>query len=90
MTIQKALKKPWLSPKTAPKDKTFIGIFTEYPYPSQAHWNAASKGWVYVIPQVELLDGKWNDHYFETVSAKKEDLIAWVPMEEWKWLLPTK
>lgn len=91
MTVPKALQAafknaPWLIPELAPKDKPFIGVFKGYPYPSQAHWNDASKKWVYVTLQAEcyMQDGKYDDVYFENVYVDKEDLIAWIPTEEWK------
>lgn len=89
MTVPKALQPafentPWIIPELAPKDKPFIGVFEGYPYPAQAHWNAASNKWVHVMLCVGLLNSEWNDHYFENVWSEKDDLIARIPMEEWK------
>ena len=89
MTLPKQIKAafentPWLIPELAPEDKCFIGIFKDYPYPAQAHWSELYKKWIYVIIQCDMGSGEWNDIYFQNESDNKEDLIAWIPMEEWK------
>jgi len=89
MTLPKQIKAafentPWLIPELAPKDKCFIGVFNGYPYPAQAHWNEQSQQWAYVVIQCDMVNGEWNDYYFQNMYADKEELIAWIPMEELK------
>ena len=63
--------------KTPPKDKTIIATFEGYPWETIAIWNPVDNKWVYVTSQCGMVNGEWNDWYFENETADEDELISW-------------
>lgn len=75
----------WFIPEIAPKDGTLIiAKFRNYPTPLAAMWNGHDQEWVAASPQVEPVNGVWNDWYFENERFKHEELTAWANIDEAK------
>lgn len=77
------MKSPaWLHPETAPKDGTAFLAHLGYPWPVVAAWNGYSEQWVYANNQIGIVDGKWNDAYFENEYEPTDELIGWMSLPE--------
>lgn len=75
-----ANKQSWHPPETAPKDGTAFLANLDYPFPVLAAWNGANNEFVYADLNVGMVDGKWNDTYFENDYISADKLIAWQPL----------
>ena len=61
-----------------PRDGTIIiAEFKSYPTPLAACWNGCDKKWVAAVPNVEPVNGIWNDWYFENESFEDADIVGW-------------
>jgi len=67
------------TPKTAPKDTTFLGHFG-WPWLCMTRWNEATGQWTYANYQVGLYEGEWTDTYFETENEPEAALKGWLPL----------
>ena len=66
-------------PDTAPKDENFLGYFG-YPWWNMTRWNEASQKWATAEMQIGMVEGEWNDTYFETEYNPPADLRGWMPL----------
>lgn len=77
------MKSPaWRKPETAPKDGTAFLAHLGYPWPVVALWNGYTGQWVYASTQIGMVDGKWNDAYFENEYEPVGALKGWMPLPE--------
>jgi len=53
-----------------------------YPWPVLAAWNGCDDVYVYANLQVGMVDGVYNDTYFETESESKTGVKRWMPLPE--------
>lgn len=51
-----------------------------YPWPVVAAWNKCDEEWVVANLQVSMVNGEWNDTYFENEHEKT--IKRWMPMPE--------
>jgi len=68
----------WQPADTAPKDRPVLAIINQTMPPVVAIWNGAGEIWSVAVVQADLLDGKWNDTYFETEQV--EEIEYWMPI----------
>ena len=61
----------------APKDREIIGEFKNYPFTVVCIWNDHMKKWVYASVQLNMMNGKWNDPYFENDYFDEDQLVRW-------------
>ena len=73
-----AAQPQWQPPETAPKDGSTFLADVGYPWAMVCAWNAAISQWIYAEYQVNMVDGEWNDPYFET--EYEYDIKAWMPL----------
>lgn len=67
-------------PDTAPRDMTvFLGNFG-YPWLLMTAWNGADEKWVTATLQLGLVDGEYNDSYFENEREHPDELRGWLPI----------
>ena len=64
---------------TAPKDKVIL-LDVGYPCLFCGHWNDYDKKWVYAELNANMVDGVYNDTYFENEYEKEPR--GWLPMPE--------
>ena len=72
----------WQPGKTAPKDREIIAILDQKFPPVVAIWNGACGVWSFASVNCNLVDGEWNDTYFET--DQRAEIEYWMPMPEGK------
>lgn len=73
----------WQPIESAPKDGTQIFISGVMPWPVVAAWNGHHSAWGYASQQCELVDGEWNDYYWETDSIHPENNdLNWMPLPQ--------
>ena len=70
----------WRSMKTAPKNGSAILLDIDMPWPVVACWSEHEKRWVFANHQINMVNGKWNDPYWE--SEWENDALAWMPMPD--------
>jgi len=70
----------WLPMDSAPKDGTLILLLCGWPFALPAVWNEASATWVVAMPQTNMVDGEWNDPYWESEREPAENAKGWMPL----------
>lgn len=74
-------KVTWLTtepPKTGNQFLADVG----FPWPVVAAWNGCDENWVYANLQCGMVDGVYNDTYFETEREPAEGIKRWMPFPE--------
>ena len=72
----------WQPGETAPTGYPILAIIDQTMPPVVAIWNGASEVWSFASVNCELVDGEWNDTYFET--EQRAEIEYWMPMPEGK------
>jgi len=66
-------------PETFPRNETFLGD-VGYPWLALCIYHPAHKALAVAELQVDLLDGEWQDLYFQTETLPISDLKGWLPL----------
>ena len=69
----------WVAAELAPKTGEQILANVGLPWPVMACWNAHDSQWSYANLQINMMEGEYNDPYFETESAHNYVLKGWMP-----------
>ncbi|GAG05046.1 unnamed protein product [marine sediment metagenome] len=69
----------WNDPKTAPKDKPVI-LNVGLPWSVVGVWNEPIGQWTYSSYQIGMLNGEFNDTYFE--NEYSSTILGWQDMPE--------
>lgn len=73
----------WLKTEP-PKDGSMFIADVDLPFPVVAAWNGFHGEYVYASLQVNMVDGIYNDFYFETEYDHRTQVKAWMPLPEIK------
>ena len=71
----------WLTTEP-PKDGSMFIADIGYPFPVVIAWNAYNKNWVFANYQINMIDGEYNDPYFETEREAEDGINRWMPLPE--------
>ena len=69
----------WVAAELAPKTGEQIIANVGLPWPVMACWNAHDSQWSYANLQINMMEGEYNDPYFETESDHNYELKGWIP-----------
>jgi len=67
-------------PSTAPKDGTIFLAHFGYPQLVSCMFNPVSCKWVTATPQTGMVDGDWNDYYFESEYEHPAEMRYWIKL----------
>lgn len=70
----------WETPESAPKNGETILANIGMPWPVLTCWNKHESQWVYSSPQINMINGKYSDPYYESDYANNEELVGWMPL----------
>jgi hypothetical protein len=70
----------WHPPIDPPTDRVFMAVLSTWSGPVAAHWNAYTKSFCFAAASLDLVDGIWQDAYFENEYFNLDELTAWA---EW-------
>jgi len=59
------------------RDGEFLGEFKHYPFTVVCMWNEYEGHWVYASVQVNMMNGEYNDPYFENDFFEEDELVRW-------------
>ena len=76
------MSEAWKTIETAPKTGEQVLLDIGYPWPVLACWNACDSAWTYTEMQINMVNGEYNDPYFENESEKCENVKGWMPLPE--------
>ena len=71
----------WLTTEP-PKDGSMFLADIGYPWPVVVAWNAYDENWVFANYQINMMDGEYNDPYFETDREEEDGINRWMPLPE--------
>ena len=63
--------------KTPPKDRLILIEIKNHPSKSVSIWNDVEGQFVFSSLQSNMVNGKFNDHYFENEYCEEEDVLSW-------------
>jgi len=66
-----------LNPGIPPKDNNMYLLDIDFPFLVMAIWNAHEKQWSWANVQVNMIDGKYCDPYWETEYAEDDEIQGW-------------
>ena len=69
----------WRKDEPPKNGSTFLADFG-LPWPVVAAWNGCDENWVYANLQVNMVNGIYNDTYFET--EREERIIQWMALPD--------
>jgi hypothetical protein len=67
----------WKNINTAPKDGTMVLLDNGLPWSVVGCWNVCEKKWVYANIQVNMVNGEYNDPYFENEYDNEKEIRGW-------------
>lgn len=71
----------WRTDEPPKTGNTFLAD-VGYPWPVVAAWNDCDSCWVYANLQVSMVDGVYNDTYFENEHEPANGVKRWMPLPE--------
>lgn len=76
----------WIDAKNTIKEAKKAGVILAklqgYPFPTIAVYNGCMNEWVYASHQVNMVNAKYDDNYFESEYCNITGLEFWQPLPE--------
>lgn len=66
-----------------PRDRVFLARLG-WPWPVICHYSPFDGDFVWAMVQVNMVDGEWDDYYFETEHSPESEIKAWMDVPKWK------
>jgi hypothetical protein len=76
----------WKNINIAPKDGKMVLLDIGLPWAVVGSWNVCEKKWVYANIQVNMVDGEYNDPYFENELEAEFDSNGRANIKGWQFL----